>query len=384
MNNVESYKFNPTNQNILNKQRELWGLPTKKAPLLELFNITKVPYSAICSLLNYDPEKLRQQVEGKLECERKDDLIHFHIYLILNKGYEFGLLPCKDENILIKLLQFIYKLEIKKEYIIDDIADNKLYDIIKIQDTFTLLKTDSKNNIDLVVKLKQKIEQSLNMIKHEILLIKNTENENNNKENKFIKFIKNFIINNNEQQNYVQLENKINQAIENNQQLSEAIESIKYFPHNIEQLETNYIPYIAANIEMLISDLNDEIATKEMEILELNRKLRKSASEKIEKKYKLHPVMQESFQQLLAQKEKEIERLTNQLEQYQKHHDKNSENTDFVISERLKQAFEQKDQQINQLQQELKTARALLASYLNNFERWLDLYKQNQDIFKQE
>ncbi len=30
MNNVESYKFNPTNQNILNKQRELWGLPTKK------------------------------------------------------------------------------------------------------------------------------------------------------------------------------------------------------------------------------------------------------------------------------------------------------------------------------------------------------------------
>ncbi|MFU2121849.1 hypothetical protein ACLQ9E_11095, partial [Gallibacterium anatis] len=188
----------------------------------------------------------------------------------------------------------------------------------------------------------------------------------------------------NEKQNYVQLENKINQAIENNQQLSEAIESIKYFPHNIEQLETNYIPYIAANVEMLISDLKDEIATKEMEILELNRKLRKSASEKIEKKYKLHPVMQESFQQLLAQKEKEIERLTNQLEQYQKHHDKNSENTDFVISERLKQAFEQKDQQINQLQQELKTARALLASYLNNFERWLDLYKQNQDIFKQE
>ena len=76
--------------------------------------------------------------------------------------------------------------------------------------------------------------------------------------------------------------------------------------------------------------------------------------------------------------------MTNQLEQYQKHQDKNSENTDFVISERLKQAFEQKDQQINQLQQELKTARALLASYLNNFERWLDLYKQNQDIFKQE
>ncbi|MBF4102178.1 hypothetical protein INT80_01055 [Gallibacterium anatis] len=121
------------------------------------------------------------------------------------------------------------------------------------------------------------------MIKHEILLIKNAENENNNKENKFIKFIKNFIINNNEQQNYVQLENKINQAMENNQQLSEAIESIKYFPHNIEQLETNYIPYIAANVEMLISDLNDEIATKEMEILELNRKLRKSASEKLKK-----------------------------------------------------------------------------------------------------